>query len=287
MDKLYAYDLSLSDDGVAARTLNKIERGSRVLEVGCASGSQSKILKSILGCAVTAIEINPDAAEHAKPYCERILIGSIEQLDTTSTFENEKFDVILFADVLEHLYDPLAALKKVTPLLKDSGHIVASIPNIAQISVIYDLIYGKFEYTKTGILDDTHIRFFTRKTVVDLFTNAGLLIETLDRGLFEMRSEKLAYPKNDADRAMIEFVRTHNPECMTSHFIVKASPSRLPTNDLELLHAKIQLKSLEDLALFKESRTCEEEALARKLTSDLAWQNKGIFTRVLRKFGIV
>jgi len=286
MDKSYTYEISLDDDGAAVRTLSLVGQGRSVLEIGCASGSQSKILNSRMGCTITAIEINPEAAEHAKPYCKRIILDSIEKVDLDTCLSGEKFDVVLFADVLEHLYDPLAALRKVTPHLREGGRVVASIPNIAQISVIYDLIYGKFEYTQTGILDDTHIRFFTRRSVVDLFTKAGLSINCLDRGTIEIERENVYYPKDDRDRAVIDFIRTHNPECMTSHFIVDASIDKIGGDNLKLRQAQAELRSLEGLALAKEGGLCSQESRARKMSADLAWLQLGIVPRILRRLGI-
>jgi len=286
MDKSYSYAISLDDDSAAVRTLSLVGQGKSVLEIGCASGSQSKILAQKMACTVTAIEINPEAAEHAKPYCKRIILGSIEQLDLDSCLSGETFDVVLFADVLEHLYDPLAALRKVIPHLREGGHVVASIPNIAQISVIYDLMYGKFDYTKTGILDDTHIRFFTRRSVVDLFTRAGLSIRHFDRWSIEVKRANVYYPKDDRDRAVVEFMRTHNPECMTSHFIIAASIDKIGGDDLKLRQAEAEMFSLEQLALAKESNTCSQESIVRKLSADLAWLQLGFVPRILRRFRI-
>jgi 2-polyprenyl-3-methyl-5-hydroxy-6-metoxy-1,4-benzoquinol methylase len=283
MDKSYAYEISLDHDGAAVRTLSLVGQEKDVLEIGCASGSQSRILNKNMGCTVTAIEINPEAAEHAKPYCKNIILGSIEQIDLNSRLSGEKFDVILFADVLEHLYDPVEALRKVTPHLREGGHVVASIPNIAQISVIYDLIYGKFEYTQTGILDDTHIRFFTRRSVVDLFTKAGLSIGCLDRWAIDIKRENVNYPKDDRDRDVIDFIRTHNPECMTSHFIVRASVDKGDRAGLTLRQAQAELRSLETLALAKEGNICSQETLVRKMSAELNWLQLGIIPRVLRR----
>jgi len=215
-----------------------------------------------------------------------MILGSIEQLDLDRCLSGETFDVVLFADVLEHLYDPLAALRKAIPHLREGGRVVASIPNIAQISVIYDLLYGRFDYAKTVILDDTHIRFFTRRSVLDLFTKAGLSISHFDRWPIEIERESVHYPKDDRDRAVIEFMRTHNPECMTSHFIIAASVDKIGGDDLRRRQAEAEIFSLEQLALAKEGNTCSQESIVRKLSADLAWLQLGIVPRILRRLRI-
>ena len=161
MSKKYIYDLNLADQNQAStKVLGLVGPEKRVLEVGCASGLHSRILKEQLHCLVTGIEVDADAAEAARPYCEQVIVGNVENLDLRQLGGAGKYDVVLFADVLEHLVEPSAALAKVAPVLADDGDVIASIPNVAHESIILDLCRGKFDYKAYGLLDNTHIRFF-------------------------------------------------------------------------------------------------------------------------------
>lgn len=146
-------------------------KDKKVLEVGCATGYISKNLKKN-GCYVVGIEIDKNAAEVAKRYCDEVITGDIETLELPS----DKFDVILFMDVLEHLKDPESVLKKVMNNLKEDGIVIVSVPNIANWKIRLNLLFGNFNYTTIGILDETHLRFFTYKTIKKLIDKAGLKV---------------------------------------------------------------------------------------------------------------
>lgn len=152
------------------RMVRLVGNGKRVLEVGCGSGFVSEQLKRN-GCTVTGIELDPERAAMAKKFCSKILIGNVEEM--ALDFPKESFDVILFGDVLEHLFGPEAVLRKVRPFLAEGGLLVASIPNVANWKIRLLLLKGSFDYTDWGILDRTHMRFFTRKSAKSLIEKAG------------------------------------------------------------------------------------------------------------------
>ena len=149
---------------------------NRVLEIGCGDGSTGYFLKRDFGVKeIVGIEVNEAVKEEAKKKLDQVIITDIEELELS--FEDNYFDCILLADVLEHLYDPWTILQKVYPLLKESGFILASIPNIQHWSILLKLISGKWDYTNTGILDVTHIRFFTEYSIKRMFIDAKYAIE--------------------------------------------------------------------------------------------------------------
>ena len=150
--------------------------GARVLEFGCATGYMSEVLRSRKGCTVTGIEISPEAAEIAQEHCDRVIVGDAEELDYDELLGKERFDTILFADVLEHLKQPGDVLERIRPFLSRRGTVIASIPNIAHGSVRLALLAGEFRYRELGLLDSTHLRFFTREGIHDLFEGAGFVI---------------------------------------------------------------------------------------------------------------
>ena len=154
------------------------QKASRVLEIGCGTGATISYLKQQNLCSWAAgIEISPVAAEMAKQTVDVVWHDNIETF--TLPLEPQSIDVILCMDVLEHLVDPWGALRKLTPLLAEGGVIIASIPNIQHYTVVRGLIKGYFEYEEAGILDKTHLRFFTRRSAVALMTSSGLVLDAV------------------------------------------------------------------------------------------------------------
>ena len=158
-----------------AELIRLVGIGKDVLEVGSGMGHVTKVLKS-LGNRVTCVELREDLAAIAQKYCNRMIVGDIEEINLCEVINRERFDVVTFGDVLEHLRDPVAVLRKVRPFLKAGGYVVASIPNIAHRSVRYALLLGEFNYEDEGLLDRTHLRFFTRMTIEDMFKESSYQI---------------------------------------------------------------------------------------------------------------
>jgi len=158
------------------------QNATYILDVGCAAGMTGKELKKRPEVFVAGIEMDPAAANMASKILDDVVQGNIESIDLP--YEENSFDCILFADVLEHLVDPLAVLKRTRKLLKSGGTIVASLPNVQYFGLIHHLVEGNWTYQDEGILDRTHLRFFTYREIVKLFNAAGYEIlqveETID-----------------------------------------------------------------------------------------------------------
>lgn len=144
-----------------------------VLEIGCSEGNTLMWLrdsKSIKTCR--GIEILPDVAARAKEKGLDIVVADIEHDGIPF---KDQYDLVLCLDVLEHLNDPWGAMKTITESIKPGGYFIASIPNIGHISVLSDLVlHDRFDYAESGILDRTHLRFFTGTTARQLLTDGGL-----------------------------------------------------------------------------------------------------------------
>jgi len=149
--------------------LEKEERPLRILDVGTASGYLGKILKG-KGHWIAGIEFNAEAAEIARGYYDTFQVADLE---TFAFPYRQEFDCVLFADVLEHLRDPAAVLRRCIPALKDTGRIIVSVPNVANWVVRLGLLFGKFTYADRGILDRTHLRFFTLQSLRELMREAS------------------------------------------------------------------------------------------------------------------
>jgi len=249
LTKEYVYKIPTSTNHAASKVFAWIESGQTVLEIGCASGVQTRHLKESLGCHVTGMEIDPVTAESARPYCEELIVESIEKIDLTEVLGVTRFDFITFIDVLEHLYDPAGALKKVRPFLSPNGHLIASIPNIAHAAIVWELAHGRFDYQKYGLLDDTHIRFFTKKNIARVFADAGYEIVAWDRVIKTPdETEFEIVCGSDEDQSFLNWVGEHNAEALTYQFIVKAQASdRLESSSSYKLHdAHDTIRKLED-----------------------------------------
>jgi tellurite resistance protein len=193
-----------------------------VLDVGCSTGYLAEEIADRRSGKVTGIEISPTAAEEARDHCERVIIGDIETLDLDEALGEDTYDIVLFADVLEHLTDPEAVLRKVRPFVAPGGRVVASIPNVAHISVRLALLAGEFRYRETGLLDRTHLRFFTRETIEDLFEASGYVIDVWRRRRVNLQDAevRVARPASDEEAELAS-----DPDAMTYQFIVTSYPS--------------------------------------------------------------
>jgi 2-polyprenyl-3-methyl-5-hydroxy-6-metoxy-1,4-benzoquinol methylase len=206
------------------------EPGQKVLDIGCSSGYFGEKLIAKFGDKVWGVELDADdAAAARKRGYEAVFEGDLDNFDW-SQIGSLTFDMIIFADVLEHVKDPVNVLQNAKKLLTKPGYIYSSIPNVANMTVRSELMEGNFDYEPTGLLDNTHIRFFTKKTVYKTFAEAGLSVTDIDattneysEGQIKAHFERLGLqPTAQFDEVM------HSPEARTFQFIVKAAPSDKP-----------------------------------------------------------
>jgi 2-polyprenyl-3-methyl-5-hydroxy-6-metoxy-1,4-benzoquinol methylase len=146
-----------------------------VLDCGCGEGWLGEQLRR-RGCRVTGIELHPAAAEVAARRLDRVLAGNLEAC--VPALSAGSFDCVVCADVLEHLVDPWQVVGELKRVLRPRGALVCSVPNIRYVSVVVDLLVrGRWTYREEGVLDRTHLRFFTRRTFAEFLTGAGFEID--------------------------------------------------------------------------------------------------------------
>ncbi len=177
----YNYELDIDSENSLSNILKNIAPNTKVLEFGCAHGRMTKYMKETLNCNICIVESDLDSGTEADAYSYKSYLGAMGDIETEVWYcdlkeSQEYFDYIVFADVLEHLYNPWEMLKKSAELLNTSGSIFISVPNIAHNSVIIDLWNNQFNYRPLGILDSTHIRFFTYNSLLDMVMKSGLTI---------------------------------------------------------------------------------------------------------------
>jgi spore maturation protein CgeB/tetratricopeptide (TPR) repeat protein len=219
-----------------------------ILEVGCGSGRTGLDLKKRFGAFVAGVELNPTAAHLAKDVLDNVVHGDIEKIDLP--YGDGSFDCIIFADVLEHLVDPLSALIKVRRLLKKEGVIVTSIPNVQFHGVVNQLIEGNWTYEKEGILDETHLRFFTFKEIEKLFSRAGYSIQDVGEVL-DPQYKNFSFNNNTT---VINFGRTQikdlSPEEIKRFFVFQYLVTAKSVN--------VNDKNNEDNDMLQNGETLEE-----------------------------
>ncbi len=208
--------------------LAQVPRAARVLDVGCASGYlAAAALRDGARWADGIEPFAPDAAL-ARAHCRVVVEGSAEDPSVWSGLEGP-YDAIIFGDVLEHLAHPERALAYAHNVLADDGRIIASLPNVAHYSVRAMLLSGRFEYADHGILDRTHLRFFTRRELVSLFEQSGFSptqvdpILALPKGQLALFERFLGYRRTQR-WAMALALRAES--LFAFQFVVTAHPSR-------------------------------------------------------------
>lgn len=150
-----------------------VGKNKKVLDVGCSTGYLARQFKRN-GCYVCGIEIDKEAAKVARKYCDKVIVDDVEQVKIP--YPKGFFDAIVYGDVLEHLKRPDVVLPRFGQYLSPAGVVVASIPNIAYWGTRLKLLFGKFDYKEKGLLDHGHLRFFTKKSMTQLFEDAGFKI---------------------------------------------------------------------------------------------------------------
>lgn len=172
----YDFSLEIDTHNSVSLILKQIKPGTKVLEFGPAMGRMTKYLQEELECEVSIVEIDEEGYESSMQFAVNGFLGNAETMEWVDKFKGCEFDYITFADVLEHLRNPEDVLMKARSLLNNDGRIIISVPNIANNAVIIDLINNRFDYREVGLLDHTHIHFFTYYTLKEMISKCDLVI---------------------------------------------------------------------------------------------------------------
>lgn len=189
---------AIGPDDSLARLSSWIAWGSRVLELGPANGYFTRHMATRLNCTVDAVELDPQMAQHCRLFCRKLVVGDLAALDLSAHFAPASYPVIVLADVIEHLAAPEKLMAQLLPLLAPGGEMLFSVPNAAYAGLMAELLAGRFDYRDEGLLDRTHLRFFTRDSLDKFLTTAGLyayewvpVFRPLNESEFKTRIEAL------------------------------------------------------------------------------------------------
>jgi 2-polyprenyl-3-methyl-5-hydroxy-6-metoxy-1,4-benzoquinol methylase len=163
----------------------------KILEIGCSEGKFGQLLKGTSNAEIWGVEMNESAAIAAKKNIDTVVYGDF--FDIEGKLPSRYFDCIVCNDVIEHIFDPWLFLRKVTRLLSDEGYVVCSIPNVRYVGNLVELLIKKdWEYKRSGILDITHCRFYTKKSMIRLFESSGFSVLNI-KGINGTKSVKVKF----------------------------------------------------------------------------------------------
>ena len=235
----YEYQVKLDADSGPARVVRMVGESKRVLEIGAGPGSITKLLTHVSKCKVTALDIDAEAIKRLSPHCERAYQADLNNSSWVDVLRGDegKFEILVAADVLEHVYEPLVVLKTMGLFLDSNGYMVVSLPHVGHSVIHACLLDENFDYQDFGLLDRTHIRFFGIKNIQKLFENAGMKIVHAE---FVVRNpEHTEFSKQWAKTSDdLRTVLAKNPFGLVYQVIVKAVPvngSGLPISLIDLL----------------------------------------------------
>lgn len=197
----------------------------KVVEIGSSSGALAREYRKINpDCEYVGVEIDPDYAEASAQHCTQVILGNVERLTSEQYATLLDADCWVFADALEHLYDPWSLLGKVRLAAGQAPEVIACVPNAQHWGVQVALNSGRFFYQDSGLLDRTHIRWFTRMTLLNLFADAGY-------GIAEMKARLLNRPSDDLLAAIRTFAQVagHDAgeaerDAMAFQYVLRAVP---------------------------------------------------------------
>lgn len=201
----YDFDLDLSGNTSTGMILSKIKKGSTVLEFGCATGRMTRYMQEALDCRVYIVEFEESAFQKAVEYAEDGLCDDIMTFRWREKFQDVRFDAVICADVLEHLSDPEAVLRAAAELLTEDGAIHISLPNITHNDVLLKAFRERFDYTKVGLLDNTHVHFWGLENMKELAAGSGLHLQSVE-ATYCRTGETEQQPRLDKDTAYLENV---------------------------------------------------------------------------------
>ena len=209
----------------------RVPEGSAVLDIGCSSGNLGVALERVRGCRVVGVDVDPDAVAVARSRGIEAHVADLTRQPAETVLGNRHFDVVVLADVLEHLRQPASLLAPAATLLNPGGRVLCSFPNITHVDVQLMLAQDQWRVQPTGILDETHLRFFTEANFTELAFRCGYDVTAVERVLLPpLGTEVLAYGRalhlDQGEREALQTVSQHaNPNSLVYQYVFELRPA--------------------------------------------------------------
>jgi 2-polyprenyl-3-methyl-5-hydroxy-6-metoxy-1,4-benzoquinol methylase len=283
----YDADVDLASDTAPSRVARLVGHDRRVLDLGCSTGNLAKALLT-QGCKTTGVERDPGAAKIAQSVCEHVVVADLDLVDLPLELEGQRFDVIVAADVLEHLRDPVQLIKQLSQLLAPGGYLVVSFPNAAHGSVRLALLHGELPYADLGLLDRTHLQLLNRRQILELLCQGGFTPVHLEQTTLAIAASEVPFPDDDLTKSVFSEVES-DPEASVYQYVVVAFAGA--PEQLQALPHTLASRQRENEALAARLRTTEaalhEANLAAAATQFLSEQMQDLQQLEARIEGLV
>ena len=202
-----------------------VPQGATVLDLGCGSGALGQYLAQHRACTTDGITWSEAEAAHARPHYRRVEVADLETADLHTLLAGQRYDRIVCADVLEHLRQPERILDTCRALLAPDGQLLISVPNAAYCGLVADLLHGEFRYRNEGLLDRTHLRFFTRSSLTRFLHEQQWAINALDTIQCEWQESEFQVTLDSIPPAVTRYLLAQQ-DALTYQFIAAAKPAR-------------------------------------------------------------
>jgi len=267
MEDLHVYLRSITpDERTSLSVLASLVRNqATVLDLGCGSGALGEHLSETRGCTLDGVTLSEAEAVHARPHYRRVVVDNLESCDLVATFAGIRYDFIVCADVLEHLSRPEKVLQACRQLLQPDGQLLISVPNAGYSGLIAELLEGEFLYREEGLLDRTHLRFFTRRSLARFLGEQRWAIDSIDTIARELPESEFHVAFDSLPPSVARHL-LGAPDALTYQFICVAHPVAVASPDMAPLatpSAPAQARFTSQLYLGHDGNYSE----ARKLTA--------------------
>ncbi len=215
---VYRREISTSEQTSLSVIAGLIQPGCSVLDLGTGSGALGRHLREQQACVVDGVTLNDAEAELARPHYRRIEVADLEQAPLTELFQGAAYDCIVCADVLEHLKQPEQVLRACRELLAPTGKLLISVPNAGYCGLIAELLEGEFEYRPEGLLDSTHLRFFTRRSLGRFLASEGWSLLTVQPVARALNASEFRVPFDRLPPAVSRYLLAV-PDALTYQFV--------------------------------------------------------------------
>ncbi|MFZ6672737.1 glycoside hydrolase family 99-like domain-containing protein [Undibacterium sp. Xuan67W] len=238
----YSRDVIPGIEESLSKIVEKIDTNSVVLDIGCSSGMLGRYLVMKKECVVDGVDLDHDAIDICYPVYRKVAIKNLETDNLLDSFTPESYDYIVVADVIEHLNQPEQLLRQLRVLIKPHGTILFSVPNITHIAASLELLGGKFSYAQNGLLDNTHLRFYSYKNLQAKLAESGIYLwdlDTVQRNLSDTEfgdEQTKLFPSS-----WLDAVISSRPDSLVYQWIfaTKIYPSLEPVNDIARYQKKL------------------------------------------------